>query len=951
MLERDFYKIYFNRDTDSLCRVDPRIATGIAAHWEGDFNGAITIYKDILATRGSNLPLYQQEFVLADKILVEVKLGLPFPIEYQFNQTKSASAQLIAHYARFYWGFWSKHSVARDSIKKLIPLAFKSECKDFILTVLFMAGHIQIIQTGNPIGYYLATAIHKLIYHLTLKKKWIKDFSKNIVFASYPYTQFVSGRMASIHETIEIGERHVSKKDPFYQCLMLISGLYGYAYGGNIAKTEISCQKFETLHKKGKLIRYAPISEIMRLLPFALRGYGHLVESQYLSLLEKFSSYNADPLINSQFHRACAVISLILGNNLKALQLIEIAEQERIKTDSFIAWKKFDRNIRFLASRNVPFDLSRDRLLNIDLEFKSPPQLGPFLIKLIELTPKSLEMGQEWLENEIQMLICKHIGIEKYLISRELTVSTSSNPAIMIGTLYLEFNSITDDQAIYVQEILSSLSAVVNYYLGNYQKLISAQKIEKDAAMVGLASEVAHNILASLDALDFELSTSDEDEEQQRIMRRNLVNRFKSLANGLLQKKKQHAGVTSGTDHSKESVEQISCLVDNIVTEKRVKYSIRQNIEIDWNLSGRFYSFFSRVNAPEYEAAVGNLIDNAVEALDPDLGSFQTIDVVMERQNSEIRVSVSDTGKGIPASIIERLGTKNFTYGKVNGGCYGFYHVKKTVTDLGGKLTILSTEGKGTTVTLSLPVASPPDWFENNIDFSRVQKIFVLDDDFAAHRMWESRFKENLELVSKTVHFYSASEFHDYMKSNELDMENSIFLFDYDLCAHAGHTPEQNKETGLDLINQYGLKNAYIVSSFFRDLSVSSKCLSSKVKIIPKNFIKNVPLILPANKSDKITVLIDDDSFIHSQWCLTNACKFFSYFTIEEFINDHDRFPKDSRIYVDSFLGNKIKGEIESKKIADLGFQEIYLTTSLPASEFGTLPHIKQIRSKEAPAF
>jgi FixJ family two-component response regulator len=101
-------------------------------------------------------------------------------------------------------------------------------------------------------------------------------------------------------------------------------------------------------------------------------------------------------------------------------------------------------------------------------------------------------------------------------------------------------------------------------------------------------------------------------------------------------------------------------------------------------------------------------------------------------------------------------------------------------------------------------------------------------------------------------------------------------------------------------------------------------------------------------------VLIDDDHLIQLGWKfaakqagLTISC----FSSIELFCKEHEKFPLSSIIYVDSNLGENIKGEVESKKIFELGFSQIYITTGYSPDDIsaGRIPWIKGVISKDPP--
>jgi two-component system cell cycle sensor histidine kinase PleC len=100
-----------------------------------------------------------------------------------------------------------------------------------------------------------------------------------------------------------------------------------------------------------------------------------------------------------------------------------------------------------------------------------------------------------------------------------------------------------------------------------------------------------------------------------------------------------------------------------------------------------------------------NLISNAIKFTDAD----GTITVGVERRGPDIFVSVADTGIGIPAEDVPRLampfeqvsGTKDRNY---NGTGLGLALTKSFAEMHGGRMSITSVEGEGTTVGFTLPI-------------------------------------------------------------------------------------------------------------------------------------------------------------------------------------------------------------------------------------------------------
>ncbi|MCJ7424470.1 ATP-binding protein [Candidatus Bathyarchaeota archaeon] len=73
-----------------------------------------------------------------------------------------------------------------------------------------------------------------------------------------------------------------------------------------------------------------------------------------------------------------------------------------------------------------------------------------------------------------------------------------------------------------------------------------------------------------------------------------------------------------------------------------------------------------------------------------------------------MEISFADTGKGIPKEALEKLWTLLFTT-KAQGMGFGLAICKRIVEAHGGSISVESTVGKGTTLTVSLPVNLKPE--------------------------------------------------------------------------------------------------------------------------------------------------------------------------------------------------------------------------------------------------
>lgn len=117
-------------------------------------------------------------------------------------------------------------------------------------------------------------------------------------------------------------------------------------------------------------------------------------------------------------------------------------------------------------------------------------------------------------------------------------------------------------------------------------------------------------------------------------------------------------------------------------------------------------------NEPEFMCAVVgdknrlrqvfiNIIDNALKYTEPG----GAIEIVAEKNDSAVIVSVSDTGAGIAPEDLPKVKTKFYKANKTkHGSGIGLAVADEIVTRHGGTLDIESELGKGTTVTIILPL-------------------------------------------------------------------------------------------------------------------------------------------------------------------------------------------------------------------------------------------------------
>jgi signal transduction histidine kinase len=133
--------------------------------------------------------------------------------------------------------------------------------------------------------------------------------------------------------------------------------------------------------------------------------------------------------------------------------------------------------------------------------------------------------------------------------------------------------------------------------------------------------------------------------------------------------------------------------------EKRIAFRV--------SLSGALPDVRGRLET--VEQMLENLVSNAIKYT-PAEGS---VDVRFSRANGTVRIEVSDTGIGIPASARPKLFTEFFRAENAKatediGTGLGLAIVKEIADQLGGRIVVESEEGAGTIFVVHLPIAAMP---------------------------------------------------------------------------------------------------------------------------------------------------------------------------------------------------------------------------------------------------
>ena len=114
-------------------------------------------------------------------------------------------------------------------------------------------------------------------------------------------------------------------------------------------------------------------------------------------------------------------------------------------------------------------------------------------------------------------------------------------------------------------------------------------------------------------------------------------------------------------------------------------------------------SILALVDAAALEQAVGHLIENALDA-----SSGEPVTVKVASEGANVSVAISDKGVGMDGDFIRNRLFQPFASTKPGGFGIGAFEARSLIVAMGGRISVDSRPGKGTTFTLLLPAAEQP---------------------------------------------------------------------------------------------------------------------------------------------------------------------------------------------------------------------------------------------------
>ena len=143
-----------------------------------------------------------------------------------------------------------------------------------------------------------------------------------------------------------------------------------------------------------------------------------------------------------------------------------------------------------------------------------------------------------------------------------------------------------------------------------------------------------------------------------------------------------------------ELVKRVNILMKHELKSAVVYLNIHMNVDSKTTIHGDVNSLVQVIN---------NMISNAIQAYNGKEG--ENIDLILEKQNNNLIISVKDYGSGLPEKVKNKLFKEMITTKGKNGTGLGLYMSYSTIkAHFNGDITFESEANKGTTFNITLPL-------------------------------------------------------------------------------------------------------------------------------------------------------------------------------------------------------------------------------------------------------
>lgn len=452
--------------------------------------------------------------------------------------------------------------------------------------------------------------------------------------------------------------------------------------------------------------------------------------------------------------------------------------------------------------------------------------------------------------------------------------------------------------------------------------------VKEQEKFVTIANQVAHDIRSPLASLLMIVKSCTEIPEEDRIALREAAIGIGDIANHLLnQYQKKESDLNSRTEGRQPIL--LSATLLQLLTDKKYQHQ-KLLIKFDYDFTQKSHFAFIKIEPTAFKRMISNLINNAVDAFDNKAGE---VILKLDVDREWVNISIQDNGKGMPLEIVDKIMNHiAVTAGKKTGHGIGLAQVRDTLQRNQGELSIDSTPGKGTRMTLTFPRIKAPYWIAEEIILGTQDIVVILDDDTSIHGAWDAHFAAVLKEAPsiQLEHFTAGKDALQFINDLPPHEKNRIFLLtDYELL--------KQELNGLRIVAKSKIQRSILVTSHYANELVRDQAAKIGTKILPKQLASEISIKLDPTiqyespeknmKTVDLIIVDDDEQFVKTLILFAFGDKMVDkYHDPYHFLENVSQYSKDTPIYLDNnFATVDLTGMEIAKQLHDKGYSRLYI--------------------------
>jgi len=304
--------------------------------------------------------------------------------------------------------------------------------------------------------------------------------------------------------------------------------------------------------------------------------------------------------------------------------------------------------------------------------------------KLLSPLKQAIERARE----NLSALHAQNVRLRRALDTHATTTTTTTTTTGKTDELQ-QLASVAEQMALAVESSESLLAA----YNTQQQRMSEIQKRVAIDNMLGGVSHNLNNFIQPITLLIGRVKTADDASKECLQHISTSVQKMKAIVAILLASSRLQDGGVTTRDTLLETIE-------------LVKISLSKTQTLDVTVADTEAGCVANIDPLAFQTVLLNLINNALDAEAPGRAMHIQIDAQASQADRMMTITIADNGTGMSPEVLARARDKFFTTKAVGKGTgLGVSEVVDLIERVGGSVTIDSTEGVGTTVTLQIPFA------------------------------------------------------------------------------------------------------------------------------------------------------------------------------------------------------------------------------------------------------